>query len=273
MKWPSRPFLDGLSKLPSYDVYSLRGGLRRMGIGLEDPSVLKLSEHKARELDPYMQVFTRPLLNAVYGDAAAHKSNGGAGDLFQLILDPDRDVTRRNLQTIAQTLGIKPVEIPSFLEEYGDFYLSLAYYQLCLDQNRDKTRNLLSVIEKLKSDAFFQSKQDVMRSLNLIEAKVTAGTEDSGKVLKKFREKTAAMWQKISAEQFHGLKKVFGEYQTKVGSTLCALTVKMNAWSQKFGADNTTTNSHYAEFIIRNMADTPRLSPMIHHAGVPSGRF
>ncbi len=59
--------LEPMEKLHSFDVYSLRFELRRLGIPIADQAGLQLSERKAKELTSYMTEFTRPLLSQIYG--------------------------------------------------------------------------------------------------------------------------------------------------------------------------------------------------------------
>ena len=62
--------LDKLSRLRSYDVYSLRILLRKQGINV-DEGELRLSDGKQRELTQHMRSFTRPLVGYIYGDERA----------------------------------------------------------------------------------------------------------------------------------------------------------------------------------------------------------
>jgi hypothetical protein len=54
--------LEHMEHLHSYDVYSLRIELRRLGISIADQDGLQLSERKAKELTSYMTEFTKPLV-------------------------------------------------------------------------------------------------------------------------------------------------------------------------------------------------------------------
>ena len=72
-----------LSKLNSYDVYSLRITLRQLGIAIDDSSVLKLSQSKQRELDDYMKDFTQQLIFHVYGSGNDMHTYANAIELFK----------------------------------------------------------------------------------------------------------------------------------------------------------------------------------------------
>lgn len=59
--------LQPMELLHSFDVYSLRIELRRLGISISDQEGMQLSEGKAKELTSYMTEFTRSLLGQIYG--------------------------------------------------------------------------------------------------------------------------------------------------------------------------------------------------------------
>lgn len=58
-----------LSRLTSYDVFSLRIALREPGIEVNDLSALQLSDAKKAQLTVYMKNFTAPLIRQIFGQA------------------------------------------------------------------------------------------------------------------------------------------------------------------------------------------------------------
>ena len=48
--------------------------------------------------------------------------------------NPDRRQAMGNLKKYASTLNVALPEIPRFLEDYGDIFLSLAYFKYCFNQ-------------------------------------------------------------------------------------------------------------------------------------------
>ena len=125
--------ISELSALPSFDVYSLRVELRGLGIDVDEQKYLRLSQDKADELATYMQIFTRPLVSAVYGQQDTQGEN--FGEILKMLSEPQVEMARQNLMIMSDSFGIKLGEIPLFLEEYGDTYLSLAYYTHLISLN------------------------------------------------------------------------------------------------------------------------------------------
>jgi hypothetical protein len=60
---PDAVLVSSVCQLHSYDVYTLRIQLRKLGINVEKQVALKLSKEKSDELTVYMKNFTMPLIN------------------------------------------------------------------------------------------------------------------------------------------------------------------------------------------------------------------
>ncbi len=129
---PDLQILSKLAPLPSFDVFSLRRSLRQLGIPLAEDSELQLTEEKNKELTAYMSSFTLPLIKQIYGSDDLEITN--FKDLVGLFKDPDVKKAISKLKTMAETLNIQLDQIPRFLEDYGDIFLSLSYYRNCLDR-------------------------------------------------------------------------------------------------------------------------------------------
>ncbi|TAN47529.1 MAG: hypothetical protein EPN26_13770, partial [Rhodospirillales bacterium] len=119
---PDLGIIRRLALLPSYDVYSLRISLREHGIPVNDYAALKLSPEKAAELTRYMIMFTRPLMKMIYSGEDVQVDS--YDDLMKLFRDPDIKKARQRLETMAESLGIDIFDVPRFLEDYGDTFMS-----------------------------------------------------------------------------------------------------------------------------------------------------
>ncbi len=131
--WPEIPthpdliLLRKLGDLPSYDVFSLRILLRDHGISVNGVEALKLSPAKQSELNEYMTSFSRPLIKEIYGGEDV--SIQTFEDVIRLFRDPDLTKAREKLKIMAEKLEIGLEDVPKFLEDYGDIFLSLSYYR------------------------------------------------------------------------------------------------------------------------------------------------
>jgi len=255
--WPQTPshpdliLMRKLGELPSYDVYSLRIALRQHGIDVNNVESLKLSEAKAQELKDYMTSFTHPLIMEVYGDSDVEIQN--FADIVALFREPDIKKAREKLEVMAGKLDIKLEEVPRFLEDYGDIFLSFSYYRQCLDQVGPVIEEFLKSLKEirenwqLKSDANLMKTCERMDSIfNTLLATITSRFET-------FDRSTKNMWDNITAERFRQVEELIGSYHTTIGGELCSLGVKMNAWHRLFPTPDSGGSVKRSEFIMSDM--------------------
>ena len=95
--------LTELSKLHSYDVYSLRIQLRKLGIKVDDHEHLKLSAAKQVQLQRYMAAFTQRVIIEVFG---GDDSVRNYDDVVALFRHPDKSLAIAKLKMMSEKLGI-----------------------------------------------------------------------------------------------------------------------------------------------------------------------
>ena len=222
----------GLGSLNSYDVFSLRLELRRLKIQIPDKSALGLSDEKNRELATYMAEFTRPLIQQVFG--AANTQISDVGDLIAMFSKPDKEEAIKNLRMMADRLEVQMEDVPAFLEDYGDIFMSLAYFREALDNLVPTITEFTEALVELRRN--FQLRQDpnfvnstlhIERSFNDITSSITGRFES-------FERHSQGMWENITAEAFHKVKKLIAAHHSTIGGVLCGLKVKMSAWEARF---------------------------------------
>ena len=175
--WPASPphsdlaLLRQLGALPSYDVFSLRVTLRERNISVNTIEALRLSQGKVRELTAYMSEFTRPLIREIYG--ADDISMQSFDDIVELFRRPDEKEARAKLKQMADRLGIGLTEIPRFLENYGDIFLSVSYYRQCLDQLMPSIQLFLDMVDKNGHDYNLRSDTLIQQTCHSMESKIT----------------------------------------------------------------------------------------------------
>jgi len=253
---PSEPpddliMMRKLAMLPSYDVYSLRISLRQQGVEVEDNTALKLSKAKTDELSEYMTDFTRPLIMQIYGDGEVEVQN--FADVIKLFRDPDVKKAIGKIQLMSQKLGINPEDIPKFMEDYGDIFLSLSYYRECLDAIEPIITEFLDGMNELRSNYQFKTDQNLMRTISLIESTINERMAAITGRFENFERGTKYMWDNVSAERFHKVEKLISGYHTTIGGVLCALSVKMEAWARLFPNKDAGGPGRRVEFIMSEM--------------------
>jgi hypothetical protein len=236
-----------LQQVPSFDVYSLRIELRRLEIPVEDHEALKLSPRKRDELTGVMKSFTRPLIAHIYGIEQNEVTD--VSDIIASIRRPIRQEALENLQMMADRLRVTLPEIPQFLEDYGDVFLSLAYFREILDGVVPDVHSFLEWMEDVRKtrevryDRPLQLLFDAMtRDLSEITGSITGRFES-------FDRRTRDFWTDITAERFHEVRDMIIAHHTTIGGVLCGLVLKMDLWRGRYAGKSGIGPLRRIEFI------------------------
>ncbi|MCW8914350.1 MAG: hypothetical protein OQK24_00690 [Magnetovibrio sp.] len=243
--------LRKLSRLPSYDVYSLRVSLREQNIPVNDIAALRLSPQKSKELGGYMKDFTFPLISEIYGSGDVDIKD--FDDLLNLFRNPDVKMAREKLDMMAKRLDIDLMELPRFLEDYGDIFLSLAYFKQSLDETAPITRNFLDSLHAIRNNWELKNDQNLMKTCDMLEKTFTGLSAHLKRLFDEFDSNTKDFWSDVSAERFRQVEALIESYHTTIGGVLCALSVKMSAWHGLFPKDNIGGPVKRSEFIMLEM--------------------
>lgn len=245
-----RSMLHKLSGLYSYDVYTLRMALRAFGIEIADNKALRLSPEKSAELGDYMSKFTRPLLAQVYSGMAVEITD--LDQLLNMFRMPDRGNALRNLQIMAERLHIQIGDIPKFLEDYGDIFLSLAYFRECLDTLIPQVTGLLEDLGEMRKNMQIAADRNIMKTCTFMEERLTdIMTSITGR-FENFHQNSSDMWENVTAESFRAVREMVASHHMTLGGVLCGLSVKMSIWEEKFGGGRGGLVQR-AEFIMSEM--------------------
>lgn len=240
-----------LGLLPSYDVYSLRISLRKQGIEVNDVDALRLSPKMSDHLTEYMKNFTRPLIAQIYGDNDLEIQD--FGDVIKLFRDPDISKALEKIKVMASKLEIKPEEIPLFMEDYGDIFLSLSYYRRCLDDINPIISEFMDVLTDLRQNFQMKHEQGLMQTCDMMESVISKCMTQINERFENFERGTKHMWDNISAERFRKVERTISSHHTNIGGVLCALSVKMDAWHRLFPNPAMGGPGKKAEFIMSEM--------------------
>ena len=229
---PDLELLRKLAKLTSYDVYSLRIQFRDLGIEPSSVSYLRLSPEKRKSLHMYMKIFTLPLIDLVYGETDAVAQN--VDNIVDLFRHPDTRVARGNLMRLAGGLGVEIEDIPRFLEDFSDIYLSLSYYQEYLDDLTPKVIDMVGELHELESNWQLRQDAQTMHIVRKTQSDINDLLTSLTGRFEAFRQHSDRMWENIDAEKFQTTKRVVMRAQETVGGVLCGLGIKLNAWKERF---------------------------------------
>ena len=237
--------------LPSYDVYSLRISLRELDVTVNDVEALRLSDAMNKELTSYMTDFTRPLIMEIYGGGDVEIKD--FSDVIKLFRSPDVKDALEKIRTMSAKLNIKPEEIPRFMEDYGDIFLSLSYYRRCLDAIEPVITEFLEAMDELRDNYQFKTDINLRQSMDFMESTINELMAAITGRFENFERGTKHMWDNISAERFRKVEQLIGGYHTSIGGVLCSLSVKMEAWAKLFPSPSVGGPGKRAEFMMSEM--------------------
>lgn len=221
-----------LSQASSFDVYSLRIELRRLKIDVNNHTELTLSNGKKAELTEYMKSFTHPLIQHVYGSDNQHI--GDVSDIIKMFASPNREEAVKNLKIMAEKLKVELSEIPTFLEEYGDIFLSLAYFRSCIDGIVPETQRFVDWMNEVRRSSEISRDKRQLKTIEQVGADLTDITTSITGRFENFDRRSKDFWTDINAETFRTIRQLITAHHVTIGGVLCGLAVKMGLWKQRF---------------------------------------
>lgn len=245
------PIMKKLSKLNSFDVYSLRVELRRLDIQVDEQKALVLSQKTRESLNSYMQEFTRPLIEQIYGD----QDNGEIHDISDLVRkfsNPDVAVARQNLRLMSDRLDVRLHDVPDFLEDYADIFLSVAYFRKNLDTVVPQVEDFVHWVNEINSNSYLSRDRTVVDSCRAVKDVLVRVLSTLQARLKRFQRRFESFWGDITANSFYKLKNAIITNHTNISGMVCGLAVKMGMWKNRFPTEQAGPNRR-AEFILQEM--------------------
>jgi len=246
-KHPDGVLIAKLSLLQSFDIYSLRIQLRSLGIEVEDNAHLRLSESKRAELDVYMRDFTRPLMDLIYTDGD-EMGLAGVGDIVKLFRGQDNAQAIQNLNRLSQKLKIFLSKIPDFLADYGDVFLSLAYFKNQFEVIAPRIDRFLRKVQELKQDTMICGDLQTGETLDFVETGLYETMSHIADRIQSFDRHTAKMWENLNMKSFRKVKVMIESNHSTIGGMLCGLNIKMNGYEENFG-EHCPSNQAVADYI------------------------
>jgi hypothetical protein len=228
--------LSMVAGIKSFDVYSLRLELRRLEIPVENEKYLSLSAKKRQQLSGYMNEFTRPLVAQVFGGSSAQShSIGDVSQIYGMLTSPNRADALKNLEMMSRSLEVPLTEIPSFLENYGDIFLSLAFYRQCHDTLVPDVEKMISWMREVRDSYQVRVDRGAQRVIDKIESDLREIVTSMTGRFENFDNLTRTFWSNINAVSFQEVKELILAHHVSIGGVLCGMLVKLDTWRERFG--------------------------------------
>jgi hypothetical protein len=243
--------IKSLAGLHSFDVYSLRTNLKKLGVEVEDAEALELSDDMKEGLSIYSMEFVRPLVEKIFGQGREdlHTAEG----LQKIFRDPDMARAKENLRIMAEKTGIPLADIPKFLEEYSDVFLSVAYYRYGFESVGPDVERFLFWMHDLRSHRDIASSPKAAAQCRQVEETMRFLANSIRERLMQFQTGFETFWNDINHASFQQMRKQIEENHASMGSVLCGMIVKMHMWKKAFPDNNVGGPSTRVKFVMTEL--------------------
>lgn len=154
--------------------------------------------------------------------------------LVGLFKSPDREMVVLKIVQMAEKLQVSPPEVPEFLEDYGDVFMSLAYYRDVIDKLMVRIEAFTDNMSELLSNQQIRSDPRVSETCLKLDARFNDIASWIAGRFESFDRNSERLWDDINAESFAKMKTVITGHYTTIGGMLCGLQIKMDAWDERF---------------------------------------
>ncbi len=243
--------INSLAGLHSFDVYSLRSSLKKLGVEVENTDALELSDDMKEGLSIYSMEFIQPLVEKIFGQGyeGVHSVEG----LQKIFKDPDIAKARQNLKIMAEKTGIPLAEIPTFLEEYSDVFLSVAYYRYGFESVVPDVDRFLFWVQDLRARRDTSASPKAATQCKEVEEMIRFLSNSIRERLAQFQYVFETFWKDINVATFHQMRQQIEENHASMGSVLCGLIVKMHLWKKEFPDNNVGGPSTRLKFVMTEL--------------------
>jgi hypothetical protein len=156
---------------------------------------------------------------------------------MRMLTTPDRDAVLARLNKMASSLGIDLMAIPVFIEEYGDIFLSLAYFRSCLDTVVPTVQRFIAWAAEIKKSFEGANDPELRRLVDHIASDLTDITTSLTGRFESFDRRSKTFWDNMSAESFQTVRELISAHHVTIGGVLCGLAVKMDLWKKRFPSE------------------------------------
>lgn len=224
--------LSGLAGLPSFDCYTLRRGLRHLDITVEREDIFKLSEKKAQELFPFMRRITRPLVVHLYGSDEIDVSD--TESLLERVRNPDLDLVRPKIEQMARILGVPIPKLPDYLEDFGDLYLSVSYFESLFESIGPTIDQMLVWAKDVADGSHLRNDPTAQKTFSQTDRGIRYLKDNLEQRFKLLTGVTLIDWENLNLSAFQRAQKGIRSHQAYLASGLCGLAVKIYEWERRF---------------------------------------
>ncbi|MBL6946127.1 MAG: hypothetical protein ISR47_05780, partial [Rhodospirillales bacterium] len=173
--------------------------------------------------------------------------------IVSLFSHPDIRRARQKLLALSDKLGIPIENVPKFLEEYGDIFLSISYYRQSFGGIGPIMNDFQESVEEIKTNRLLQHDKNLIDTCSRVRGVFTDMTASMRQRIRTFEFGSQNMWVDIDAAKFRKFSELVQNNHTMLGGVLCAMSLKMDAWKEQFPDRQFGGPMKRAEFIVNDM--------------------
>jgi len=248
---PDLSLLRSVALLPAFDAFSLRLLLREMGASLEQMGGLSLSPPRTQIWDNHVRKLTLPLLEYVFGRDQGE--NASLGQLVEMFRNPNVGLAESQLSRLANKLDIKIGALASFLEDYTDTFMAIAFYHLALADLLPLVNRFLVSVQRLSAEPRYRQNEKLRELcaetgstfqfiLKMISTRLTAS-----------ERMTATLWSNELSIPHRVLQEKLREFHILLALLVAGVAAKMSAWFAAFPMDDSGRPQDRAEFLSNDI--------------------
>jgi hypothetical protein len=164
------------------------------------------------------------------------------------------ELARKNLDLLSRRLEVKIEDIPTFLGDFSDIYLSLAYYQQHLDRIAPQVERFVDDMREMRRNWQLSQDPRTMETFGALETNLNNLVAAITGRFESFNRNTENLWHDISAEKFRTARELIKSHQTTIGGVLCGLYTKMETWHTAFPTPEAGGPLRRAEVVMCDVA-------------------
>ena len=113
--------------------------------------------------------------------------------------------------------------------------------------------SFLDYMNKMEKTCQVRQDANLVDHIGKIEKPMTGVVTVLQRLFQDFGTPTQDLWGNLSAERFEKAKKLIPDYTPQFGVVLCGLTVKMNAWIDRYQNPRSASPISKGEFLMTDI--------------------
>ena len=197
-----------------------------------------------------MRNLTRPLVRYVFGANDIELDDPQA--IRDIMEQAEGIGVRMRLERLAESLQTSTEQLPGMLEDYGDTFLSLGFYQHHLDDLAPRIASLQDWIEEARRAPHIGNDPMMGPALRKTVNLLGALSQSLATRFTNFETRTQIRWDRVTVSTFNQVRTLIYEHQASLATVLCGLLVKIYEWEQRFPGGGGSFERR-AEFVMTDL--------------------